>query len=262
MVKKIIIVSSALLMMSLFALLKAYPKAAIGEHYHESEGNVVDSSPVVLELFTSQGCSSCPPADALLWQVQQEFSNDVFALSYHVDYWDYIGWKDPFAKSEYTQKQRIYGEKFRSNSIYTPQMVVNGREHFVGSNRTELYSKINAYKTYHAENTIEITNTEVANGTITFSYAAIGNIDHKILRSVLVIDERVTQVKRGENKNRNLKNSNIVVQEKYIELEHSSGESSIHIPDIVTDDDGLTLMLIVETANLDITAACKREISH
>ena len=258
MVKKIIIVSSALLVMSLFALLKANPT----EDIHKPKDNAVGSSSVVLELFTSQGCSSCPPADALLWKVKQEFPDNVFALSYHVDYWDYIGWKDPFAKSVYTQKQRAYGEKFRSSSIYTPQMVINGREHFVGSNRTELYSKIDAYKTNSAVNAIKITNTDVANGTIAFSYLATGKIDHKMLRAVLVIDERVTQVKRGENRNRTLKNSNIVVQEKYIELENTIGESSIQIPDIVSKDDGLILMLLVETEDMDITGASKREISY
>ena len=257
MVKKIIIVSSTLLMMSLFALLKAYPT----EDIHKPKDNAVGSSSVVLELFTSQGCSSCPPADALLYNVKQEFPSDVFALSYHVDYWDYIGWKDPFAKSVYTQKQRAYGEKFRSNSIYTPQMVINGREHFVGSNRVELYSKIDAYKTHSAENTIKIINTDVTNGTVAFSYVATGKIDHRMLRVVLVIDERVTQVKRGENRNRILKNSNIVVQEKYIELKQSRGESSIQIPDIVSKDDGLTLMLLVEKADLEITGAVKREVS-
>ena len=229
---------------------------------HKPEGNIGDSSSIVLELFTSQGCSSCPPADALLWKVKQECPDNVLALSYHVDYWDYIGWKDPFAKSEYTQKQRAYAEKFRSNSIYTPQMVVNGREHFVGSNRAELYSKIDAYKANSDKNTIKITDTDVTHGAIAFSYAVTGNIDHKLLRAVLVVDERTTQVKRGENRNRHLKNSNIVVKEKYIELEHSRGKSSIQIPGIVSKDDGLTLMLIAETEDLDITGSAKKELSH
>ena len=89
---------------------------------------------VVLELFTSQGCSSCPPADALLNEVKYKYSNNqVIALSYHVDYWNYIGWKDPFSKKEFSDKQRAYSSKFYSNSIYTPQIVVNGKEHFVGS---------------------------------------------------------------------------------------------------------------------------------
>ncbi|NDV42608.1 DUF1223 domain-containing protein [Flagellimonas sediminis] len=262
MIKKIIFVSSAFFVMSLLALLKANPAMGNGEDNHMPEGHAVGSSSVVLELFTSQGCSSCPSADALLWKVKQEFPDDVFALSYHVDYWDYIGWKDPFAKTEHTQKQRAYGKKFRLNSIYTPQMVVNGREHFVGSNRAELYSKIDACRAISVVNTIKIINADVANGTIAFSYDVIGNIEHKLLRVVLVIDERVTQVKRGENRNRTLKNSNIVVQEKHVELKHSSGESSIQIPSVVSKDDGLTLILLVETAGLDITGAAKREISH
>ena len=74
---------------------------------------------VVLELFTSQGCSSCPPADVLLNKVKKQYTSEVFALSYHVDYWDYIGWKDPFGDAKFAQKQRQYNIKFRNNSNYT-----------------------------------------------------------------------------------------------------------------------------------------------
>ena len=98
---------------------------------------------VVLELFTSQGCSSCPSADVLLEKVSNEFANkNVYTLSYHVDYWNYIGWTDPFSKKEFTQKQRDYAQKFRDNQIYTPAVVVNGKEHFVGSDRSKMYAKI------------------------------------------------------------------------------------------------------------------------
>jgi hypothetical protein len=82
---------------------------------------------VVLELFTSQGCSNCPSADLSLQKVKKEDKNGVFTLSYHVGYWNYIGWKDPFSKAIYAEKQRKYNVKFRNNSNYTPQVVVNGK---------------------------------------------------------------------------------------------------------------------------------------
>ena len=94
---------------------------------------------VVVELFTSEGCSSCPPADELLSEiVDGRYENtDVIGLSFHVDYWDYIGWKDPYASRDFTNRQRIYAEKLRSHQLYTPQMVVNGKHEFVGSNRQQ-----------------------------------------------------------------------------------------------------------------------------
>jgi hypothetical protein len=90
-------------------------------------------SPVVVELFTSQGCSSCPPAESYLDDLAQR--DDVIALEYHVDYWDYIGWKDPFGSREYTVRQHRYVESLGGRYAYTPQMVINGAIHEVGSKR-------------------------------------------------------------------------------------------------------------------------------
>ena len=89
--------------------------------------------PVIVELFTSQGCSSCPPADAFLGELAGR--PDVLALAMHVDYWDYIGWKDPFAKRTYTERQRDYARSLWQRFVYTPQMVVDGRYQDVGSDR-------------------------------------------------------------------------------------------------------------------------------
>ncbi len=87
----------------------------------------------VVELFTSQGCASCPPADALLTSLAER--GDVVALAYHVDYWDYIGWEDTFGSKSFSDRQRAYAKSWGSSRIYTPQMVVNGAEGVVGSKR-------------------------------------------------------------------------------------------------------------------------------
>jgi hypothetical protein len=92
--------------------------------------------PVVVELFTSQGCSSCPPADEYLGELAHR--RDVIALAFHVDYWDYIGWKDPFASPDFTRRQRAYAGALGLRGLYTPQMIVDGRADAVGSDRARV----------------------------------------------------------------------------------------------------------------------------
>nr|WP_298793827.1 DUF1223 domain-containing protein [uncultured Allomuricauda sp.] len=255
MLKKILIPSFAFFGMSLIALYAARVEdRAVIETKVENE---VYEPVVVLELFTSQGCSSCPPADILLDKVKKQHPEDVFALSYHVDYWNYIGWEDPFSKSTYTKKQREYNQKFRYRSNYTPQLVVNGREHFVGSNAAKLTSKITTYKDRKTTNNITLDGIVKSDFGISFDFNLEGDIQGRQLRAVLVLDERTTSVKRGENRNRTLKNSNIVIAEKYIPLQSSRGKSSISIPSIASRGEDLTLILLVEADNLDVTAAAK-----
>jgi hypothetical protein len=101
--------------------------------------------PVVVELFTSEGCSSCPPADALLAKLDQQGrlgNAEIIALEEHVDYWDQLGWRDPFSSSQWTQRQQDYAAAFRNDGIYTPQMVVDGRVEFVGSSQSGARSAI------------------------------------------------------------------------------------------------------------------------
>ena len=101
--------------------------------------SVPDRSPVLVELFTSQGCSSCPPADRLLLDLAADEDLDIVPLAFHVDYWNYIGWKDPFSDAAWSDRQRAYAAAARSHRIYTPQLVFDGREHHVG--RSEAQSR-------------------------------------------------------------------------------------------------------------------------
>jgi hypothetical protein len=99
-----------------------------------------DRAPVLVELFTSQGCYSCPPADRLLGRLAAE--GDVVALAFHVTYWDRLGWPDPFGTEEGTTRQYRYGDNFRRGSVYTPQLVIDGQTHEVGSNENRVRAAI------------------------------------------------------------------------------------------------------------------------
>lgn len=215
---------------------------------------------VVLELFTSQGCSSCPPADALLDKVKREYRDEVFALSYHVDYWNYIGWEDPFSKPEFARKQKDYNIQFRNGSNYTPQVVINGREHFVGSNASLLYRKINAYLAKKVANKIGLSSIATDGEGISFEYEIEGDLQNKMLRVLLVLDQRKTEVRRGENRNRNLTNSNIVVAEKKIALTGPRGKQALLLPELVKPNEKKYLIVLVQDSNYSITGAAKRSI--
>ena len=103
-----------------------------------TDGSLSSKPFVLIELFTSEGCSSCPSADKNLEKITAQakaFGQNIYTLSYHVDYWDYLGWKDPYSTKQFSDRQRDYATQFNSNRIYTPQMVVNGKTEFVGSNQ-------------------------------------------------------------------------------------------------------------------------------
>ncbi len=229
------------------------------ERFQDAPVNTYDTYEpiVVLELFTSQGCSSCPAADVLLDKVKQENPETVFALSYHVDYWNYIGWEDPFSNASYSQKQNAYNVKFGYRSNYTPEVVVNGKEHFVGSDASKMQQTIDFYVKSKTANHIEIDNGKVDGSILNFDYKVAGDLDKRSIRTVLVLNERTTNVKRGENRNRTIKNSNIVIAEKTTVLKESEGALSMTVPDIVKPGEKLFLMVFIENAEKDITAAAK-----
>ncbi len=161
-------------------------------------------APVVVELFTSQGCSSCPPADAFLGELAQR--EDVIALAFHVDYWDYIGWKDPFAAPEYTLRQRGYAKALGLRTVYTPQMVIDGRADTVGSDRGRVGRLI--------ERTTELPklpiSLESSGGKHMLSLPE-ARIDRPATVWLAIYDrEERTSVKRGENTGRDLSDYNIV----------------------------------------------------
>lgn len=211
-----------------------------------------NDSGVLLELFTSQGCSSCPPADELIDQVKKVHKDkNVYVLSYHVDYWNRLGWKDPFSAEEYSDYQREYAQQFASRSIYTPQTVVNGSEHFVGSSEVKTNNALKKYSRSKSTNTIKLANVQQEKNVITIAYQVDGDAFDR-LTFALVIAERITKIGRGENRNRILKNTNIVAN-RILVKEHT-GQVRISIPDWIEKDDRLSVIAYTQDTKLSITA--------
>lgn len=107
----------------------------------QSDTKTTAKTPVLVELYTSEGCSSCPPADEAMIDLQAEYQNlhqPVYFIAFHVDYWNYLGWKDSFSSAAYTARQRDYGQYFSLNSIYTPQTIINGKLQLVGTKKEQI----------------------------------------------------------------------------------------------------------------------------
>ena len=166
-----------------------------------------DKSPVVVELFTSQGCSSCPPAEAFLNELAKR--DDVVALEFHIDYWDYIGWKDSFAKPAFTGRQKRYVSSLKGRYAYTPQMVIEGQTHVVGSHRDEVEDLIRKYRAMAGT---EPSITMTRNGdTLAVTVGASDGMKSAYEVTLVTYDKpHVTEVRRGENRGRTLTNSNVV----------------------------------------------------
>src|SRR6187397_2274822 len=129
----------------------------------------------LIELFTSEGCSSCPAADVALEEIQKKYNDkNVLILSYHVDYWNKLGWKDIFSDVSFTQRQEYYSNIFRLNNIYTPQAVVNGEKEFLGSNKSKLISSIEEQLNEKSPVYIKLNVVQNAEGKIDVQYSVEG----------------------------------------------------------------------------------------
>jgi len=170
--------------------------------------------PIMVELFTSEGCSSCPPADTLLADLARR--PDVLALSFHVDYWDRLGWKDPFSSREATARQYRYAKLLDLTSVYTPQIVVDGKWQAVGSDRADVEYALDRARGNRDEIPVRLI---VGHGKAQIELGP-GGEEASALVMLIGFDRRhVTAVKRGENSGRTLVHVDVV--RGVAELAHS-----------------------------------------
>jgi hypothetical protein len=194
----------------------------------------------VVELFTSQGCSSCPPADAYLGDLAAlDESRGILALSFHVDYWDNLGWKDPYSSADNTRRQRNYAQYMDLRYIYTPQIVVQGTLQGTGSDRQTIAKKIKAARKMSSVD-VQLQRND---NTVQVLLADANRPVNADIHMVIYDKEHTTDIRRGENSGKSITNRNVVRSVKKIGS-WTGSETSMSLP---LDDNGDACAVIIQS---------------
>lgn len=212
---------------------------------------------VVLELFTSQGCSSCPSADEVLTKYVLANQPNIFPLAFHVDYWNYIGWKDPFSKAQYSEKQREYAKIFNSRSVYTPQLVINGKHELVGSAESKIDAIVKKESAFKTNSQIKILTCKLSANQLFVEVETSEINKNSKINYALVKKKEFTKIKRGENNGLAQTNYNIVFDFK-TSIENSA---TFDFEDNKKPADFKVIAYIQNKNTRAISAATKSEIS-
>jgi hypothetical protein len=220
----------------------------------------------VVELFTSQGCSSCPAADRLLSKTISESKLDsginIFALSFHVDYWNHLGWTDPFSQKEFSKRQNNYASVLNLNSVFTPQMIVNGNRQFVGSNEQSLKDALSrSLRVVPAASFKMLSVTMKKNETASVKFSIIGNYTGCSIHFALLSLRDTTFIKRGENEGLTVISENVVRQ--FISIPAiAEGEINFKGPPLPADRNLAVVAFLQQNSNLKIIGAAKADINE
>ena len=233
--------------------------ALVGFSSNGLADQIQDKPFAVVELFSSEGCSSCPPADLLIRKLTawaRQNNEPVYPLIFHVDYWNYLGWDDVFSSSQFTHRQYAYAQVFKDQGVYTPQMIVNGRDAFVGSDQQRLQNDLNQELTIPAKVLLNISFTKL-DKQIIVSYSAQGFLDGDMINFALVERGLSSQVTAGENAGRTLHHDNIVREFQSKPL--TQGISQVEMPlDKISDITRSSVIVYVQNPQTMLIEAAKQ----
>lgn len=216
----------------------------------------------VIELFTSEGCSSCPPADELLASIQREVKDKpVYILAYHVDYWDRQGWKDIFSNADYSKRQVQYGNWLNNPQIYTPQAIINGKSEFVGSEESQI--RLAILKQLATNSGMMLTlQAKQSEKEVQVSYQTTGAPKGSIIAIAIVQKNAQSKVIRGENAGRELSHVQIVRKlQNNVLSATGNGMITVALPKDFNTQDFEILGLIQDKNNGGILGAAKASFS-
>lgn len=235
------------------ALLYSCTTSTAGDVKEKSSSAANGTHKVLVELFTSQGCSSCPSADKLISSLAQTDTN-LIVLSFHVDYWDRLGWKDQFSNHDYTIRQEQYVKTLHAESVYTPQAVVQGQFEMVGSNKTGLTNAVNKAR----EQNTDITLTSSANTnsniiTVTNEVSKVSPNQQLVI--ALVQTNASTSIARGENSGVTLAGYNVVRSLSVMPLTKSNNSTQLSLPTDVKKENASVVVFVQNTLSKKILSA-------
>lgn len=220
--------------------------------------SVADKGFALVELFTSEGCSSCPAADEAVGRISFPGKN-VYVLSFHVDYWNYLGWKDLYSDPSYSSRQQEYGNLFHLGSIYTPQIVVNGKIQFVGSDENRLHDAIESSIREMPASEIQSTVLRPSHGQIPVSCSANASTGTR-LNAALVQRSATDFIQRGENKGRTLHHYFIVRDFKSLPLDRSGQMLYLQVPPDISLADCSVIVFLQHSKTGQVLAATRSSI--
>jgi hypothetical protein len=250
--KGIRIINSLILFPLIIACNFSIPKQNELEPVQETNHNGF----AVLELFTSEGCSSCPPADAVLAKLSEEYKGKVFVLGFHVDYWNRLGWTDTFSDAAYSKRQQNYVAQFHLNSIYTPQLIINGKEELVGSDERKARTILEKELEDAITQSIQL-NAKQNGNSFNVSYE-LGKTSNDVLNIALLQLQAKTTVRNGENGGHVLSHVNIVRGFKTIETNTSSaGNINLDIPKNLLAKDCKVIAYLQDKNDLAVKAVAE-----
>jgi len=228
----------------------------LGVSLAASAGAAFALSPVVVELFTSQGCSSCVKSGELVAALDQR--PRVLTLTFPVSYWDYLGWRDTLAKPEFDDRQRAYMHTLALRDVYTPQVVVNGSKEFVGSQEPSIRKAISNGLQEVSTAQLTLSDVRLDKGKVAWRYQA-RNAGHNTSLLVAVVQRSaMSQVKAGENSGRTLSHVQIVRQLQTAKVDATgSGAGSLSLPSDVATSDEEIIAFLQDNATGHIVAATR-----
>ena len=224
----------------------------------------VNSGFAVIELFTSEGCSSCPPAEKVLNRIIEETKNNgknIFCLEYHVDYWNRLGWKDPFSKNQFTRRQNNYSSVLQQRELYTPQMIVNGETEFVGSQSDLADVSIAEALKSPAILKLMIESDSASADTLFIRYNSSQTNKNYSLHFAIVEDHLVSKILKGENSGMTLTHHGVVRIFYSVDLNNNSGLARIPNKGMNLNDDCRLIAFVQHKQTMKILGATEKKLS-
>ncbi|MDG4810026.1 DUF1223 domain-containing protein [Micromonospora sp. WMMD1120] len=223
-----------------------------------------DGGFAVVELFTSQGCNSCPPAEELLTEIERdarERAEPIFGLGFHVDYWDDLGWPDQFADPAHTARQQAYARAFGTRGLYTPQMVVNGGVEFVGSDRRRAADAIATALATPPATALAASVAERNGRRMAVDYRVEPPPERTVLNVAVAQRGLRSEIARGENAGRTLRQDNVVRAFASVGLDSARGRVELTTPPDLDPGDAVVVAYVQREGSGSIVGATTVELS-